>query len=104
MKSFVYIQIEFILNPLQISVKIKNWKTKKFNSILFTVQTECSMTSDSESEDESTSTRLSFASICKFTTFFREVIADHIMETQREHKIGGVGLHVEIDESMFGKR
>ena len=70
------------------------------NLMLFTVQTECSMTSDSDSEDESTSTKLSFASICKFTTYFREVTADHIMETQRDHKISGVGMHVEIDHPL----
>ena len=61
------------------------------NSLFFTVQTECSMTTDSGSEDKSTSIR-------KFTMYFQEVIADHIIETQREQKIGSVGLDVEINE------
>ena len=68
------------------------------------VQTECSLTSDDDSDDESGSTRLSFATICKFTTYFREIIADHLMNIQADKKIGGVGKIVEIDESMFGKR
>ena len=63
------------------------------------------MTSDSDSDEEaSTSTKLSYGTINKSTTFFREIIADHLLETQQSHKIGGVGLTVEIDESMFGKR
>ena len=47
---------------------------------------------------------MSFGTICKFTTFFREIIADHLMDRQAINKIGGVGMTVEIDESMFGKR
>ena len=35
---------------------------------------------------------------------FREIICDHLLEERKGKKIGGVGMEVEIDESLFGKR
>ena len=34
---------------------------------------------------------------------FREIICDHMIKTLEDNVIGGVGLTVEIDESMFGR-
>ena len=80
------------------------------NLYLILVQFECCLTeSDTDSSDgedfqPSTSTQLSHATIAKFNNFFREIISDYVLENFSNRKIGGPGLVVEIDESMFGKR
>ena len=55
-----------------------------------------------------TQTFLCIFTLCKirlFTHTLREIIADYILShSENGNKIGGVGLEVEIDESMFGKR
>ena len=33
---------------------------------------------------------------------FRDIITTHMLASYSDKKIGGVGYHVEIDESMFG--
>ena len=39
--------------------------------------------------------------LCFF--FARDIIAEQMFNTSQGYKIGGLGLTVEIDESMFGK-
>ena len=36
-------------------------------------------------------------------SFVRDVIGSHLLASSASAKIGGVGMTVEIDESMFGK-
>ena len=37
-----------------------------------------------------------------FLYFARDIIAEQMFNTSQGYKIGGLGLTVEIDESMFG--
>ena len=38
-----------------------------------------------------------------YLNFFRDIIAEHMFNNSQGYKIGGLGLTVEIDESMFGR-
>ena len=81
------------------------------------MQKECCLTSDEE--DNGASTEISSRTISKYSNFFRyifdqlnfcdifffrEIIGDYLINNRKGKKIGGVGMHVEIDESLFGKR
>ena len=35
-------------------------------------------------------------------SFVRDIIAEEMFNTSQDYKIGGLGLTVELDESMFG--
>lgn len=37
-----------------------------------------------------------------YDTFVRDIISEHMFNNSQGYKIGGLGLTVEIDESMFG--
>ena len=39
---------------------------------------------------------------CVCTTLFRDIIAEHMMDTSQGYMIGGPGCTVEVDESLFG--
>ena len=73
-----------------------NWTYKQ-------VENEVCITSDEdESED---AVRISPNTINNFTKYFREIISDDMIEkNQSDNKIGGIGMTVELDESLFGKR
>ena len=57
---------------------------------------ETDLTSDDETDEDSSV--LSKATINKYYTMFRDVIGIEMVEKRSNDKIGGVGLHVEIDE------
>ena len=71
-------------------------------------ETDLSSESDTDSEDKSgdnnSSSVLGKATICKYFSFFRDVIGAEMLSNINSKKIGGPGKTVEIDESMFGKR
>ena len=67
------------------------------------IQTETCLSSDEEDNDSSESSVLSTKTINRYFTAFRDAIGIE-MVTNFCDKIGGPGTHVEIDESMFGKR
>ena len=39
---------------------------------------------------------------CVCNTLFRDIIAEHMMDTSQGYMIGGPGCTVEVDESLFG--
>ena len=57
---------------------------------------ETDLTLDDETDEDSSV--LSKATINKYYTMFRDVIGIEMVEKRSNDKIGGVGLHVEIDE------
>ena len=65
------------------------------------LQDETDLTSEDES-DPATS-KLSTATINKYFRGFRDLIGEVMLE-KYNHQIGGEGMTVELDESMFGKR
>ena len=64
------------------------------------VQDQSSVTSG---EDEEECRETSSNTINKFNEIFRNMICDQML-LDGDNKIGGVGLTVEVDESLFGKR
>ena len=54
------------------------------------------ITTDEENEEESSSTKLSSKSINKYSTFFRELIADYMMETEKATKTNSLKLIIII--------
>lgn len=42
--------------------------------------------------------------IYKYVFFVSDIIGSHMLSQYSDKKIGGVGLTVEIDESLFGNR
>ena len=57
------------------------------------VENEVCITTDEENEEESSSTILSSKSINKYSTFFRELIADYMMETEKATKTNSLFNH-----------
>ena len=67
------------------------------------IQEETNIPSESDDEDsEYESNYLGSATISRYFSAFRDMIGAEMLENYGE-KIGGMGLTVEIDESMFGK-
>ena len=67
---------------------------------------ESCLTSDDDTDVETDTQKntMSRKSVAKLYKFFRDVICDHMMNVQLNgRKIGGPGLTVEIDESLFGE-
>ena len=63
--------------------------------------------SGAEDEEEDMATGgplLSCKTIVHYTNIFRDMIAEDLLNSNRDIMIGGLGTTVEIDESMFGKR
>jgi len=52
----------------------------------------------------STGTKTSNQTVVFYHGIFRDIIDEHMFNNSQDYKIGGLGLTVEVDESMFGKR
>ena len=49
-------------------------------------------------------TGLSHKAVTHWSQYARHLVSQMVLATQQQHRIGGPGVEVQIDESKFGKR